>query len=138
MKKLIKSKRAVSLLCLYASIQSSTTDWKTKRVNITACYETMTRNYKTKHKLFTPFMSTHLCGTLPHFNHLKQGCILHPVLLMMAIHPANTRDPPCSPTSGLVPKRLLPFPGCLLGRKILNGQWKCYCVIITLSRARMH
>lgn len=31
MKKLIRSKRATSLSCLYASIQSSTTDWKKKK-----------------------------------------------------------------------------------------------------------
>lgn len=65
-------------------------------------------------------MCTHLCGTLPQFNHLEQGHILHPILLMMAIHPPKTRDPPCSPTFGLVSQRLLAFPGCLLGRKMVN------------------
>lgn len=65
---------------------------------------------------------THLCGTLSHFHHLEQGHVLHPVLLMMAIHPAKAGGPPSSPTFGLVSKRLLPFLGSLLGRKMLNGR----------------
>ena len=65
-------------------------------------------------------MRTNLCGTLPCFNHLEQGHILYPILLMMAIHPANARAPPCSHTFGLVSERLLPFPGRQLGRKMVH------------------
>lgn len=89
------------------------------------------RNYKTRHQLFTTLVCTHLCGALPHFNHLEQGHVLHPVLLMMAVHPAKAGDPPCSPTFGLVSKRLLPSPGCLLGRKMLK--WKMKRVIALMQ-----
>lgn len=74
----------------------------------------MRRNYRTKHNLFTTLLCTHLCGALPHFHHLEQGHVLHPVLRMMTIHP------PCYPAFGLVSKRLLPSLGGLLETKILN------------------
>lgn len=67
-------------------------------------------------------MCTHLCGTFTQFYHLKQGHVFHPILLMMAIQPAKTSDPPCSPTFGLVSEPLLAFPGWLLWRKMENGR----------------
>ena len=70
---------------------------------------------------------THLCGTLPHFNHLEQGHILHSVLLVMAIHPARTRDPPGSPSFGLVSWCLPAFLSGLLRRKM--EEILCYCIL---------
>lgn len=87
--------------------------------------------------VFPTAACTHLCGTLPHLNHLEQGHVLHPVLLIMAIHPAKTRGPPCCPTFGLVSGGLLPFLGCLQARKMSNRKRKCVIVLHALH-ARAH
>lgn len=63
-------------------------------------------------QLFFCVGCTHLCGTLAHFDHLKKSHVLHPILLMMAIHPARTSAPPSS-SFGLVANSLPPFSCCL-------------------------
>lgn len=65
-------------------------------------------------------MFTHLCCTLPQFNHLKQAHDFHPILLMVAIYPAMTRDSARSPTFGPVCMSFSASPACLLETKTVS------------------